>query len=85
MAGIRDRWNKYTDGGFGTVIYLFLGFLIAYLFNFGLGYAFNTGTPVVAVYSCSMEHNTYSNWWYYCNLRPRGLRQGRERNKHTGL
>ncbi len=70
MAGIRDRWNRYTDGWFGTVIYLFLGFLIAYLFNFGLGYAFNTGTPVVAVYSCSMEHNTYSNWWYYCNSRP---------------
>jgi hypothetical protein len=64
---IKKRWDKYTEGWFGTVVYLFLGFVIAYSFNLFLGFVLNTETPVVAVFSCSMEHNTYNNW--FCNLR----------------
>jgi signal peptidase I len=64
---IKKKWNKLTEGWFGNVIYLFLGFVIAYSFNVFLGYALNTDTPVVAVFSCSMEHNTYNNW--FCNIR----------------
>jgi len=60
---LKKKWNKYTEGWFGTVIYLFLGFIIAYSFNLFLGYTLNTETPVVAVFSCSMEHNTYNNWF----------------------
>ena len=67
---IKKKWNKYTEGWFGNVIYLFLGFVIAYSFNLFLGYVLKTDTPVVAVYSCSMEHNAYNNWWKYCNLSP---------------
>lgn len=60
---IKKKWDEYTEGWFGTLVYLFLGFVIAYSFNLFLGYALNTETPVVAVFSCSMEHNTYSNWF----------------------
>jgi signal peptidase I len=67
---IRKRWDKYTEGWFGNIIYLFLGFVIAYSFNVFLGLTLNTDTPVVAVYSCSMEHNVYNNWWNLCNLEP---------------
>jgi len=67
---IKKKWDNYTEGWFGTIVYLFLGFIIAYSFNLFLGYTLNTDTPVVAVYSCSMEHNTYNNWWQNCNLRP---------------
>jgi len=66
---IKNKWDKLTEGWFGNIVYLFLGFVIAYSFNIFLGYALNTDTPVVAVYSCSMEHNTFNNWWIYCNLR----------------
>ena len=54
MAGLKKTWNKYTEGWLGSIIYLVLGFVIAYLFNMGLGFAFNTDTPVVAVFSDSM-------------------------------
>jgi len=64
---IKKKWDKYTEGWFGNIIYLFLGFVIAYSFNLFLGLILNTDTPVVAVFSCSMEHNTYSNW--FCNLK----------------
>jgi hypothetical protein len=66
----RQLWDKYTDGPIGNVVYLILGFAIAYSFNLIMGMALNTTTPVVAVYSCSMEHNTYNNWWQNCNLAP---------------
>lgn len=55
---IKEKWDKYTEGWFGTIIYLFLGFVIAYSFNLFLGLVLNTETPVVAVFSCSMEHHT---------------------------
>lgn len=64
---IKKKWNKYTEGWFGNVIYLFLGFIIAYSFNNFLGLVLNTNTPVVAVFSCSMEHNTYNSW--FCKIR----------------
>ena len=60
---MKNKWDKFTEGWFGTVIYLFLGFIIAYSFNLFLGFALNTETPVVAVFSCSMAHNTYNNWF----------------------
>jgi len=64
---IKNKWNKLTEGWFGNIIYLFLGFVIAYSFNVFLSIVLNTETPVVAVFSCSMEHNDYNNW--FCNLR----------------
>ena len=67
---IKNKWDKYTEGWFGSIVYLFLGFVIAYSFNVFLGYVLNTDTPVVAVYSCSMEHNDYNNWWQECHLPP---------------
>jgi len=56
---IKKTWDKYTEGWFGSVIYLILGFVIAYLFNIGLGYALGTATPVVAVFSDSMIPTFY--------------------------
>ncbi|MFH0897746.1 MAG: signal peptidase I [Candidatus Bathyarchaeota archaeon] len=70
LKNIKKKWDKYTDGWFGNIVYLFLGFIIAYSFNVFLGYTLSTDTPVVAVYSCSMEHDTYNNWWKNCNLSP---------------
>jgi len=55
MREIRKKWDKYTEGWFGIVIYLFLGFVIAYGVNFALGFILSTDTPVVAVFSGSME------------------------------
>ena len=63
---MKKLWNKYTEGWTGTIIYLVLGFLIAYGLNIALGYALETETPVVAVFSCSMEHSSINNW--YCGL-----------------
>lgn len=62
----KKMWDKYTEGWTGTIIYLVLGFLIAYGLNIALGYALHTETPVVAVFSCSMEHTRVNNW--YCGL-----------------
>ena len=63
---LKKKWDKLTEGWFGNIIYLFLGFVIAYSLNQFLGLILNTDTPVVAVFSCSMSHNTYNNW--YCGL-----------------
>jgi signal peptidase I len=70
LKNLMKKWDKYTEGWFGTIVYLFLGFVIAYSFNLFLGYTLKTDTPVVAVYSCSMEHNTYNNWWQNCGPLP---------------
>ena len=59
MAGLRKKWNKYTSGWFGSIIYLVLGFVVAFLLNTALGIALNTDTPVVAVFSESMEPTYY--------------------------
>jgi signal peptidase I len=59
LAGLKKTWDKYTEGWLGSIIYLFLGFVIAYLVNIGLGYALDTETPVVAVFSDSMVPTFY--------------------------
>jgi len=51
---LKQKWDKLTKGWFGTVIYVFLGFIFAYAIIYGLGVALNTSTPVVAVFSESM-------------------------------
>lgn len=55
----KKRWDKFTEGWFGSLVYLVLGFAIAYGVNSGLGYALNTQTPVVAVFSNSMVSTFY--------------------------
>ena len=59
LVGLKKTWNKYTQGWMGSIIYLILGFAIAYLVNIGLGYALDTDTPVVAVFSDSMIPTFY--------------------------
>jgi signal peptidase I len=55
----RKAWDNHTEGWFGTIVYLFLGFVIAYAVNAGLGYALDSNTPVVAVFSQSMVPTFY--------------------------
>ncbi len=59
LKQIRQTWDKYTEGWLGSIIYLILGFIIAFVLNMGLGFALNTTTPVVAVFSESMEPTYY--------------------------
>ncbi len=59
LKTLRKEWDKNTEGWKGTVIYLVLGFIIAYGFNVTLGYALQTDTPVVAVFSDSMDPTFY--------------------------
>jgi signal peptidase I len=59
MHEIAKKWDKNTEGWFGVVIYLFLGFVIAYGVNAALGFVFQTTTPVVAVFSDSMDPTFY--------------------------
>lgn len=54
LAELRKIWDKYTEGWVGGIIYLVLGFVIAFFFNMALGFALGTSTPVVAVFSESM-------------------------------
>lgn len=54
LKQIKKQWDKLTDGWFGNIVYIFLGFVIAYSINIGLGIALDTKTPVVDVVSCSM-------------------------------
>jgi signal peptidase len=56
---INDAWDKYTQGVAGTVVYIIVGFLVAYLVNVGMGMAFDTDTPMVAVFSNSMVPTFY--------------------------
>lgn len=51
---IKTSWDRITEGWFGNIIYIILGFVIAYSINIGLGIALDTETPVVDVVSCSM-------------------------------
>jgi len=46
--------KKIKDSGLETVLYIVIGFVIAYAFNMGLGLALSTETPVVSVFSESM-------------------------------
>nr|NIO44115.1 signal peptidase I [Candidatus Aenigmarchaeota archaeon] len=47
------------EGWLGIIVYLFLGFVIAYGVNIGLGFILETQTPVVAVFSDSMVPTFY--------------------------
>lgn len=51
------KWDKLTEGWFGNVIYIVIGFVIALTINEGLKPVLNTDTPVVAVFSESMVPN----------------------------
>ena len=53
----KKTWEKYTQGVLGTIIYVILGFLIAFGTNAVLSFALHTDTPVVAVFSESMVPN----------------------------
>jgi signal peptidase len=59
MHELKQKWDQYTEGPFGIIIYLFLGFVIAYGANITLGIVLNTKTPVVAVFSDSMDPTFY--------------------------
>ena len=59
LSKYKKKWSKFTEGWFGSFVYLVLGFAIAYGVNFGLGYVLNTNTPVVAVFSNSMVPTFY--------------------------
>ncbi len=56
---MKKLWDKYTEGWFGVVVYLFLGFIIAYGVNIALSLVLATQTPVVAVFSNSMVPTFY--------------------------
>jgi signal peptidase I len=59
MREAKKKWDKLTDGWFGVIVYLFLGFVIAYTVNTGMSLALDTKTPVVAVFSNSMVPTFY--------------------------
>jgi signal peptidase I len=59
MRKWKKKWDKFTEGWFGTLVYLFLGFVIAYGVNITLGLMLGTETPVVAVFSNSMVPTFY--------------------------
>lgn len=54
LKDVKNKWDKLTEGWFGSIIYVILGFAIAIAVNTGLGMAFQTDTPVVVVFSDSM-------------------------------
>ncbi|MFQ6010395.1 MAG: signal peptidase I [Candidatus Aenigmatarchaeota archaeon] len=56
---IKEIWDTYTEGWFGAIVYVVLGFLIAFFLNTALGIALQTDTPVVAVFSNSMVPTYY--------------------------
>jgi len=53
---IKRKWDKLTDGWFGLIIYIFLGYVIAFGAIQLFGVVLQTSTPIVSVFSCSMEH-----------------------------
>ena len=59
LVTLKKKWEKSTQGTRGYIIYIILGFILAYSFNVGLGYALSTDTPVVAVFSNSMVPEFY--------------------------
>ena len=59
MHKIKKKWDKYTEGWFGVIVYLFLGVIIAYGVNVALSLVLQTQTPVVAVFSDSMVPTFY--------------------------
>lgn len=56
---IAEWWKKTKDTTLGTAIYIIGGFVFAWLAMAGLGFALQTDTPVVAVFSQSMVPSFY--------------------------
>jgi len=54
LTDISKWWKTNRENWKGTLIYMVAGFLIAYFAYAGLGFMFDTTTPVVAVFSGSM-------------------------------
>ncbi len=54
MSKLKKKWDKLTAGWAGSIVYIILGFVIAFGVNTGLGITLHTDTPVVAVFSDSM-------------------------------
>ena len=67
IAAARQFWDKHTQGWFGTLVYILLGFGIAFAANAALGLAFHTDTPVVAVFSDSMVPTYYKGDMIFVN------------------
>jgi len=59
IQSAKQKWKKYTQGWTGNIIYVVLGFVIAYSLNLVLGFALGTDMPVVAVVSNSMVPSFY--------------------------
>ena len=55
LKEIKKWWENTKDTWLGTIIYIILGFVIAYLFYHGLGILLNTDVPITAVFSESMK------------------------------
>lgn len=65
---LKHIWDKYTQGWTGNIIYIALGFVIAYALNIALGIALQTDMPVVAVVSNSMYHGLQNG--IICSIHP---------------
>ncbi len=57
LGRLKSDWDRLTEGWFGNVVYIVLGFVIALAVNEGLKPVLATDTPVVAVFSESMVPN----------------------------
>jgi len=63
--GLKQKFEKMTEGPLGYVVYAAFGILIAFVLNQGLAYALGTDLPVVAVISSSMTHDETTPTVYY--------------------
>ena len=59
LSQLKSEWKKIRNTNLGTAIYIVGGFFFAWLAMTGLGLAFQTDTPVVAVFSGSMVPTFY--------------------------
>ena len=57
LRELKRKWDKLTEGWFGNIIYIIIGFAVALAINEGLKPLLHTDTPVVAVFSESMIPN----------------------------
>ena len=63
---MKIKLSKKTKSFLETLAYIFIGYLIAIGANKGMAIAMHTDYPVVAVVSCSMEHDdpiSYDTWF----------------------
>ncbi|MDD5416606.1 MAG: S26 family signal peptidase [Candidatus Aenigmarchaeota archaeon] len=63
---LKAKWDKLTSGWFGLLIYIFVGYVVAFGAITLSGIVLQTDTPIVSVFSCSMEHTSNS----LCELSP---------------